>query len=341
MKYLIILFCSLFLLNGCKQNSNSKKFYNANDKNIAVKNQLHNIKIDSVIISNFGKPYILNQYLIISDYKSPDKLIHILDKNTFNHLTSVGNRGQGPGEIANMGILIPDSKRNTFYVIDHGHQALLSFPMDSIFFNPLYTPSKKTDINPMEFPFQMQYVSDTLSYASFMKVLNPGDYIPAVAKWNMQTGKADFMKYNGHPKIKKKRVSFAASAEHNLYAEVYWYHDLITLCDLDGNLKCCLYGEKWNADKSSKEGYYDDIIFCNNKIVASYWGDIRMYTKNGQQSVHQPDKLIIFDLAGNHLATLNIGLPIVAFCFDKENNRIIFSFDDEFQFAYLDLDGII
>ena len=66
-----------------------------------------------------------------------------------------------------------------------------------------------------------------------------------------------------------------------------------------------------------------------------------MYTKNGQQSVHQPDKLIIFDLAGNHLATLNIGLPIVAFCFDKENNRIIFSFDDEFQFAYLDLDGII
>ena len=336
MKYLIILFCSLFLLNGCKQNSNSKKFYNANDKNIAVKNQLHKIKIDSVIISNFGKPYILNQYLIISDYKSPDKLIHILDKNTFNHLTSVGNRGQGPGEIANMGILIPDSKRNTFYVIDHGHQALLSFPMDSIFFNPLYTPSKKTDINPMEFPFQMQYVSDTLSYASFMKVLNPGDYIPAVAKWNMQTGDIKEMKYT-HPDIEKKRVNIAVSPQNQIYAEAYYHHDLITICDFNGNLLYNIYGPQWDNQKTNRKLYYSNIIFCGDYLV----GTFSFGKDNFAKKITYPTTLLVFNKNGDYIKTLEVGYIISDLCYDKDNNRLIMSFNDDIQFGYLDLDGII
>ena len=302
---------------------------------------MKSLDIEEKDISIFGIPYVLNKYLIISDYKSPDKLIHIFDKHTFDYITSVGDLGVGPGEIANMGSIVSNEKENTFYVIDHGRQKILGFQIDSVLCNADYKPVEVSTINRAEFPSNFQYINDTLAFSQFIKRLDNGDYKPVAAKWNMKTGETVFMDYTGHPLIERKRVSFASSAKYGIYIEAYWYHDLITLCDLDGNLKCCLYGEKWNADKSSKEGYYDDIIFCNNKIVASYWGDIRMYTKNGQQSVHQPDKLIIFDLAGNHLATLNIGLPIVAFCFDKENNRIIFSFDDEFQFAYLDLDGII
>ena len=83
-------------------------------------------------ISNFGTPYILNQYLLISDYKSFEKLIYIFDKNSFKFITSVGDNGQGPGEIANMGAIIPNNRENAFYVIDHGHQAVYDFPMDSV-----------------------------------------------------------------------------------------------------------------------------------------------------------------------------------------------------------------
>lgn len=57
-----------------------------------------------------------------------------------------------------------------------------------------------------------------------------------LAKWNMATGEIVLMKYE-HPDIKKKRMSFAISVEHGLYVECYSYHDLMSICTLDGELK--------------------------------------------------------------------------------------------------------
>ncbi|MFR8358247.1 MAG: 6-bladed beta-propeller [Parabacteroides sp.] len=62
----------------------------------------------------------MGDYLLVSDYKSPDKLVYIFDKNNFKYITSTGDRGQGPGEISNMGriatneaeqIFLPDRSR--------------------------------------------------------------------------------------------------------------------------------------------------------------------------------------------------------------------------------------
>ena len=343
-KYIgFIIFASLLLsMSSCKQHDKGhRKYYDAGQNVIKKKQDIHEIQIEDVEISNFGTPYILNDYLIISDYNSFDKLIHIFDKNTFRYITSVGQQGQGPSEIANMGKIISDNERNIFYVIDHGHQSLLSFPMDSVLSNEFYVPQKKAGIDQTEFPFMMQYESDTLSYALFMRVLNPGDYTPVVAKWNMQTGEREFMPYVGHREVEKKRVSFAASPKYNLYTEVYWYHDLITICTLDGELKYNLYGKNWDNRKSNKEAYFDQVAFCKDKIIASYWGDRRMYNRDGGQHVHYPDKLLIFDLEGNYISTLQIGYSILSFCYDDESDRLIFAFDDDIQFGYLDLDGII
>lgn len=341
MKHINILFCTLWILSmfSCKRESEPIKHYDALSKVKDVKENIHEIDFEDVEISTFGRSFILNDYLIISDYKSFDKLIYIFDKNTFKYLTSVGDRGQGPSEIANMGSVIPDEEHNSFYVIDHGHQLLYNFPMDSILANPNYLPRKKADIDPAEFPSKIQYVSDTLSYALYMHVLNPGDYKPMVGKWNMLTGKKDFMEYTGHPEIERKRVSFAASVENNLYVEAYWYHDLITICSLDGKLKYTLYGEKWDNRKSNKNGYYSDIAFCKDKLIMEYLGDARF--KNDESTSINPTKLIVFDLEGNHLKTLETGYSISNFSYDKENNRLIIVFDDEIQFGYLNLDTVL
>ena len=341
MKYFFLLFNLLWILLtlSCEQHSESIKYYNAQSKIQNIKENIREIPIEDVAISNFGTPFILNNYIIISDYKSFDKLIHVFDNNTFAYLASVGDRGQGPSEIANMGSIIPDEANNSFYVFDHGHQLLYDYPIDSILSNPAYQPQKKTDINALEFPFMMQYVNDTLSYALYMHVLNPGDYIPMVGKWNMQTQKTKFMEYTGHPQITKKRVSFAASPENNLYAEVYWYHDLITLCTLEGKLKYTLYGAKWDKQKSNQNGYYSHVTFCKDKLIADYLGDTRF--KKGSNKSNSTTKLIVFNLTGEYLTTLETGYSIQSFCYDKENNRLIIAFDDEIQFGYLDLDTII
>ena len=273
---------------------------------------------------------------------SPDQLIHIFDKNTFSYITSIGERGVGPGEITNMGKIVSNPKENAFYVIDYGRQKILSFSMDSVLNNPFYKPKEKAVMKESEFPSNFQYLNDTLSFSLFIKRLENGDYKPVAAKWNMKTGKVDFMNYTGHPQIRRKRVSFASSAKYGVYVETYWYHDLISLCSLDGNLKYNLYGAKRNDRNSNENGYFEGtVIFCGNKIVANYLGGRRLVETKSGLKANYPEKLLIFDLEGNHLSTLDLKYPILSFCYDEDNNRIILNLDNEIQFAYLDLDGLI
>jgi len=70
-------------------------------------------------------------------------------------------------------------------------------------------------------------------------------------------------------------------------------------------------------------------------IVATYSGG------NYRTDEYYPTKLIIFDLNGDYLKTLDVEYKINDFCFDREKNRIIMSLNDVIQFAYLDIDGLI
>lgn len=48
----------------------------------------------------------------------------------------------------------------------------------------------------------------------------------------------------------------------------------------------------------------------------------------------------MFNLNGSYIQTLEYGIS--DYCYDEKNNRIIMSLDDEnLQFAYLSLDGLI
>lgn len=78
------------------------------------------------------------------------------------------------------------------------------------------------------------------------------------------------------------------------------------------------------------------IILAKDKIVASY-SDGR--DNFGKQS--RPTTLLVFDLKGNYLKTIEIGYNILEFCYDEENNRIIMSFDDDIQLGYLELGNIV
>jgi hypothetical protein len=156
-----------------------------------------------------------------------------------------------------------------------------------------------------------------------------------MGKWNMNTGDIEKMKYE-HPDIKKKRITFALNTEYNIYVECYQYHDLMTICDIEGNLKYNIYGPGWNISSKNRILYYGNVVFCKNRIVASFSG------KNANTPDRFATKLLVFDLDGYYLKTLETGYLIPDYCYDAENNRIILNLDDEIlQFAYLDLNGIM
>lgn len=82
--------------------------------------------------------------------------------------------------------------------------------------------------------------------------------------------------------------------------------------------------------------YYESIIICNNRIIVGYFGK-----RNPDVGEVHVTSLIVYDLDGNYIKTLKVGYNIVLFCYDSEYNRIIMALDDDIQFAYLKLDGLL
>lgn len=137
-----------------------------------------------------------------------------------------------------------------------------------------------------------------------------------------------------HREIAKQRFSMAVSLPYNRYLECYTYHDLISIRDLDGNLLYDMLGPGWDPT-THRDEFYRKAIFCHDKIIALYCG------KTNTGDSHKRSRFLVFDINGDYIQTLETDYKIDRFCYDKENHRLILSMDDEIQFGYLDLKGLI
>lgn len=319
---------------GCTQNSTIEKYQNKRAHIINIHDKVKEIKIEDVLIGNIAVPYSFDKYLIISDHRSYDKLIHVFDKKNFNHITSFGYQGEGPSEITVLGHLEFNEKKREIYVADHGKHCILSYNLDSIITNPNYTPLVKLKIREREFPDRFHYINDSLSIARIISINRNHTFNQSIAKWNMSTGEMSPMKYS-HPNIERKRAIFSVSLKDNIYVECYRHHDLMTICSLDGDLKYNIYGSKWDNKTSNRFLHYGGVSFAGDYIIASYSG------KDNTLEDYRPTCFIIFNKTGDYLKTIETGYRIDDFCYDKDNNRIIMVLNDNIQFAYFDLNYII
>ena len=328
-------------LCACTNNSKTEKHQDERDNVVDVREKVKDIDIKDVMISGMSSPYIIADYLIIKDSKSPVELIHILNKNTFKYITSRVFKGRGPGEIINIGQIGIDEANRALYITDRGKRNIFRYDLDSLLADSRYLPTAKMKIKKGLFPQKYQYINDTLLFGIMIELVGKSDFKPSVAKWNMNTGEVKYMKYQ-HPEIKKKRISYAASMENGIYVECYSYHDLMTICSLDGDLKYNIYGRNWNTRVTNEVSYFGQILFYKDKIVALYRGRNGLeLDENGKMIVTYATKFMVFDLNGDYIKTLETGYKIVSLSLDKENNRFILHLQDTLQFAYLDLDGLI
>ena len=338
MKVITYFIALLLFLNSCTNTTNkgAEKYQHSRKKVLNVTNDIKEITTEQILLSGWTKVKILNNYLIFYDYNSFDDLVYIFNKDSFDYLTSTAPRGEGPFEITNIGHLAIDETNHNFYITDHGKLKIFSYNIDSILANPIYKPIEKAKITNTAFPNRYYYVNDTLSIGTIIKPTGVSGYNQVIGKWNMQTGDIKEMKYT-HPDIEKKRVNIAVSPQNQIYAEAYYHHDLITICDFNGNLLYNIYGPQWDNQKTNRKLYYSNIIFCGDYLV----GTFSFGKDNFAKKITYPTTLLVFNKNGDYIKTLEVGYIISDLCYDKYNMRIIMSFYDYIQFGYLDLDGII
>ncbi|RNC63258.1 6-bladed beta-propeller [Proteiniphilum sp. X52] len=332
-EYCIFLLIFFLTLPNCKQYSEKEKQHKSRDNIINIQNLLREIRFDSVYFSNFAKIYPTRKHLIVSDYKSLTNHIYLFDKTNFKLLAETAPHGQGPNEITNLGHIAVNEQENAFYVTDHGKQKIFAYHSDSVIMNSSYKPAVKLNIKEQQFPNEYIFVNDSICFGTIMEPTNSGFDI-VTAKWNINSGEISPMKYK-HPEIKRKRISFAFSKEQEIYVECYNHHDLFTICDLEGNLKYNIYGKKWDNRMSNETRYFGNVAICNDMIIASYSGKSRLSGNS------LPSEILVFEVDGDYIKTLEVGYNIVGLYHDRYLNRIIFHLDDAMQFAYIDLDEIV
>lgn len=93
----------LLLIGGCAKDSGTEKHQGKRDNVVKVRDKVKEVTFGDLLIGRIARSYIFEDYLIITDYETPDELIHVFRKDDFSHVTSFAFRGQGPGEIANLG----------------------------------------------------------------------------------------------------------------------------------------------------------------------------------------------------------------------------------------------
>ena len=341
MSSFVLLCLLLFFANSCTFTSTDTDLYQPERNDVAnVKGQITEIIGDDVLIGSNARIYTLKQYLIVADHKSYMESIHLFNLSDYKSIVSFAPIGQGANEIARLGFIGLNQADREIYVSDHGKQKIFAYKLDSLLANPDYIPLVKYRMEQSIFPSDYYYINDTLSIALIIKPTGNYGFNQYTAQWNMKEQSFSQMPYE-HSDVEKKRFSLAVSSKNNVYAEFHSKSDLITVCDLEGNLKYNVYGPGWDKERKRIQ-YYTKGIFAGNFMIATYLGDNPFIESNSEGLQNRyPQKMHVFDIKGNYLRTLDVGYQIVDFCFDEHNNRLIFNFDDEIQFGYLDLDNVL
>lgn len=320
----------MFFVIACKSNKEkeTEKYQKHRNNIINVKDEIVDIKTDLF----YGECWlnIIDDILIVNEFfPSGEKGIHLYNKNTFEYITSTAIVGKGPGEVARQGRMAVDNINRILWLNDQGKKVVWEFPIDSVLKNERYKPTEKLILFDELYLDRFGFLNDSIAIGKAIHVINHGSFDMSMAKLNLNNNIAEVYGYQ-HPKSMGRLSNsfFALSTENNIYVNCYLYIDLITICDLDGNLKYNIIGSGGLENKDGKKSYYSNVDMFGKKIIASYNGKERIvYNEFGRAMGNYPKQFFVFDLSGNYVKTIETEFKIINFCVDQENNRLIVCFD--------------
>lgn len=331
----------LLLIIGCKTNSNAntEKIQKARNRIINVGDKIVDIKPE--ILFGNSVLYLIDDILIVREVTPKgEKGIHLFNKNTFKYIKSMGFLGRGPGEIASLGGIGIDRINRILWVQDHGNKVMWKFPLDSVLNNEMFKPKIKLELSYDSFIERFGFLNDSIVLGVAVQIFPDYSFVKAMSKLNLNTNSIEKYGYV-HPKAVGKNSSsvFALSVKNNYYVNCYYQSDLMTICDLEGNLRYNVYGPEGLNNKDNKKSYYFGVDLTNKYIIASYIGDVGLISDENGPKGNTPSKLIVFDLKGNYKKTIETGYKFTYFCVDEENKRIIAYFDSRVEaLGYFNVD---
>lgn len=284
---------------------------------------------------------VFDTLLVLTGTES-DKMIHIYNKTTLNHITSAGRIGKSDGEITNPAWNTWDKNRGIIWYPDIGKKEgeIFKFEIDSILNYPDYKAPR-----PYKIPSKIRFTKTIAPYPNgnlFSYAVDNPEYYFYVAD---QNGKIiDSLnlpnKTNIYKKLDKKQImhtkwyyyTFHPSKEKVFIA--YHYADIIVGTDLQGNI---LFQKQGPDDIQEDPKHIDWREAIKNNRKTTYWrirsDDKYVYCLYSGEIFFHPNKekpipiygksIFVFTWEGEPLIRLNLDHEANSFALDKDNNRIL------------------
>ena len=276
MKRSLVLYVFLVIcFTGCSgDSSNTEKFQKRRNSNINVQNDIVDIKTEVL----FGKSllYVIDDYLVLLEVASKTpRCIHMFEKSTFRHVASSGLLGRGPGEITEPGNIGVDRQNRILWVPDFGQKVIWKFPLDSILESEDFMPTESLKLGDDLFIDRFEILNDSIFIGKAVQYLNSNSYTTIMSKLNIRNNVIQEFGY-ANPQLEDDKSSsqFALSIANNIYVNSYFKYDLLTICDLEGNLLYNVYGPEGVKIDGNNKSFYFGIEIADGKIFASYINDL-------------------------------------------------------------------
>lgn len=325
-------YCHIFLiisLFSCTQEETTKRFKISDVEPIEINNEIINFETEQLIT----RPYfsLLENHLIIQDVsRLTNKFIHIFNKNSLEYLTSIGDIGEGPREFMNSGKIAIGQKANEFWVPDHSKLQVFKIDLDSAILDSEYKPNFSIPMKNDFFLTRFQFISDSIAIGSGLEVLSPSTFRNSLGIWNIKNDSVGKFGYE-HPNLVGERTNafFSYSKKHQMLALAYSTHDILSVFDMNGNIKFNIIGEREFDNERRSLKFFDQVIFAENQIVTTYLGDSGTVLDEGAAPRGRgPSKFLFFDLEGNLKKVIETNHEVYDFTVDEENQRIFCYFID-------------
>lgn len=332
---------AVVILIGCSQSNKSSDTINLKFSDFARK---ENLKGEKKVLDNLLNPrkiLLKNNILIVSSRES-NNLIHLIDKDKLNYISSKGIQGDGPGEI-----------RSIIWELDRGLN-------DSTFW--AYDINSKA-IHEFDLYGQSKYASRTITQKQdwFMSFSNhwisPNEIISNVSRDNFKFGIFDSLgnrvksfgswspekeidENTGHLLLLLNQGPIEFNSANQTLVHSRIQYELLEINDLKTGKTFGIYGPKLyeveydvfdsdglpvaNVDVDTPQGY-SDVFVGEESIFAIYIGKTPASIKTSGESSRT---IFEFDLAGNPLSLFELNYPIQSITVDEKEKKIYTITDD-------------
>ncbi len=275
-----------------------------------------------------------DKYLYFKDYMSTDKITSVFSLPEGEYIGQFMDFGEGPHEVSmscDINIFTsPIDQREKAIVLDLIQHRASSYDVDSALTDSLYVPRMMKPLDATTFPSHYAYINDTLGFARKITLLpETTRFQQALGKYNLRTGELTDFATEEHINDNYSLIAVSKAAER--VVETGGNVDIVVIYDYDGNVLRRIKGPNYKPKAEGRRIYYSLVRVGGPYIFGVYSG-------GDWNTEHLGKQIVVMDLDGNYIATLDMGTRIRDLYYHEPSGILWLKFsEDERQFGKLNL----